>query len=192
MGKSVSINTMILSLLYTATPRDVRMIMVDPKMLEFSMYEGIPHLLLPVVTEPKKASLALKWAVNEMERRYRLLSDKGVRNIESYNKKLAAEAAELEELNSIPEADIIEELEEIVEEDGGALEPMPFVMDDDEKLEHNHLPYIVVVVDELADLMMVSRPRGGGAYRQLAQKARASGIHLILATQRLRWMSSPA
>ena len=90
-GKSVSINTMILSLLYTADPRDVRMIMVDPKMLEFSMYEGIPHLLLPVVTDPKKASLALKWAVNEMERRYRLMADKGVRNIDSYNKKLAAE-----------------------------------------------------------------------------------------------------
>jgi len=184
MGKSVSINTMILSLLYTATPRDVRMIMVDPKMLEFSMYEGIPHLLLPVVTEPKKASLALKWAVNEMERRYRLLSDKGVRNIESYNKKLAAEAAELEELNSIPEADIIEELEEIVEEDGGALEPMPFVMDDSEALEHTHLPYIVVIVDELADLMMVAGREVEEHIARLAQKARASGIHLILATQR--------
>ncbi len=96
-GKSVSINTMILSLLYTSTPKDVRMIMVDPKMLEFSMYEGIPHLLLPVVTEPKKASLALKWAVNEMERRYTLLSDKGVRNIDSYNKKLAGELLEQEE-----------------------------------------------------------------------------------------------
>ena len=106
-GKSVSINTMILSLLYTSTPQDVRMIMVDPKMLEFSMYEGIPHLLLPVVTEPKKASLALKWAVNEMERRYTLLSDKGVRNIDSYNKKLAGELLEQEEFNSVPEAEII-------------------------------------------------------------------------------------
>ncbi|HPX61700.1 MAG TPA: DNA translocase FtsK 4TM domain-containing protein [Deltaproteobacteria bacterium] len=185
MGKSVSINTMILSLLYTATPRDVRMIMVDPKMLEFSMYEGIPHLLLPVVTEPKKASLALKWAVNEMERRYRLLSDKGVRNIESYNKKLAAESEELAELRSLPEAEIIEELEELIEEDDGAVaEPMPFVMDDNEALEHTHLPYIVVIVDELADLMMVAGREVEEHIARLAQKARASGIHLILATQR--------
>jgi len=161
------------------------MIMVDPKMLEFSMYEGIPHLLLPVVTEPKKASLALKWAVNEMERRYRLLSDKGVRNIESYNKKLAAESEELAELRSLPEAEIIEELEELIEEDDGAVaEPMPFVMDDNEALEHTHLPYIVVIVDELADLMMVAGREVEEHIARLAQKARASGIHLILATQR--------
>ncbi|HEY3308013.1 MAG TPA: DNA translocase FtsK 4TM domain-containing protein [Desulfuromonadaceae bacterium] len=184
-GKSVSINTMILSLLYTATPQDVRMIMVDPKMLEFSMYEGIPHLLLPVVTEPKKASLALKWAVNEMERRYKLLSDKGVRNIESYNKKLAGEVLELEELNAIPEAEIIEELEELIEEEGAiANDPIPFVMDDAEVLEHSHLPYIVVIVDELADLMMVAGREVEEHIARLAQKARASGIHLILATQR--------
>ncbi|RII29580.1 MAG: cell division protein FtsK [Geobacter sp.] len=182
-GKSVSINTMILSLLYTATPQDVRMIMVDPKMLEFSMYEGIPHLLLPVVTEPKKASLALKWAVNEMERRYHLLADKGVRNIESYNRKLAGEALEQEELNNIPEAEIIEELEEIVE-DGAEAAPLPFVMDDAEVLEHSHLPYIVVIVDELADLMMVAGREVEEHIARLAQKARASGIHLILATQR--------
>jgi S-DNA-T family DNA segregation ATPase FtsK/SpoIIIE len=186
-GKSVSINTMILSLLYMFEPRDVRMIMVDPKMLEFSMYEGIPHLLLPVVTEPKKASLALKWAVNEMERRYKLLSDKGVRNIDSYNKKLAGEALELEEMNSsIPEEDIIEELEEIIEEEGGEVldDPMPFVKDDTEILEHVHLPYIVVIVDELADLMMVAGREVEEHIARLAQKARASGIHLILATQR--------
>jgi S-DNA-T family DNA segregation ATPase FtsK/SpoIIIE len=186
-GKSVSINTMILSLLYMFEPRDVRMIMVDPKMLEFSMYEGIPHLLLPVVTEPKKASLALKWAVNEMERRYKLLSDKGVRNIDSYNKKLAGEALELEEMNSsIPEDEIIEELEEIIEEDGGDVldDPIPFVMDDSEVLEHAHLPYIVVIVDELADLMMVAGREVEEHIARLAQKARASGIHLILATQR--------
>ena len=184
-GKSVSINTMILSLLYTATPQDVRMIMVDPKMLEFSMYEGIPHLLLPVVTEPKKASLALKWAVNEMEQRYRLLSDKGVRNIESYNKKLAGEALEQEEQRGLDDAEIIEELEEIVEE-GGELsnDPIPFVMDDVELLEHKHLPYIVVIVDELADLMMVAGREVEEHIARLAQKARASGIHLILATQR--------
>jgi S-DNA-T family DNA segregation ATPase FtsK/SpoIIIE len=186
-GKSVSINTMILSLLYMFEPRDVRMIMVDPKMLEFSMYEGIPHLLLPVVTEPKKASLALKWAVNEMERRYRLLSDKGVRNIDSYNKKLAGEALELEEMNSsIPEEEIIEELEEIIEEGGGEVldDPIPFVTDDTEELDHVHLPYIVVIVDELADLMMVAGREVEEHIARLAQKARASGIHLILATQR--------
>ena len=183
-GKSVSINTMILSLLYTSTPKDVRMIMVDPKMLEFSMYEGIPHLLLPVVTEPKKASLALKWAVNEMERRYQLLSDKGVRNIDSYNKKLAGELLEQEEHGSISDAEIIEELEEIVEDGEVSVEPIPFVVDDDVILEHSHLPYIVVIVDELADLMMVAGREVEEHIARLAQKARASGIHLILATQR--------
>jgi S-DNA-T family DNA segregation ATPase FtsK/SpoIIIE len=187
-GKSVSINTMILSLLYLFEPRDVRMIMVDPKMLEFSMYEGIPHLLLPVVTEPKKASLALKWAVNEMERRYRLLSDKGVRNIDSYNKKLAGEALEREELNSLPEAEIIEDLEELVEEGEGSVagmaEPAPPLPPGEEPLEHSHMPYIVVIVDELADLMMVAGREVEEHIARLAQKARASGIHLILATQR--------
>lgn len=186
-GKSVSINTMIISLLYTATPRDVRMIMVDPKMLEFSMYEGIPHLLLPVVTEPKKASLALKWAVNEMEQRYRLLADKGVRNIESYNKKLADETQELLQNQSIPEAEIIDELDELADEELDAsanLEPLPFVEDDEKELEHKHLPYIVVIVDELADLMMVAGREVEEHIARLAQKARACGIHLILATQR--------
>lgn len=183
-GKSVSINTMILSLLYTSTPKDVRMIMVDPKMLEFSMYEGIPHLLLPVVTEPKKASLALKWAVNEMERRYMLLSDKGVRNIDSYNKKLAGELLEQEEQGALSEAEIIEELEEIIEEGEAAVDPIPFAVDDIEPLEHTHLPYIVVIVDELADLMMVAGREVEEHIARLAQKARASGIHLILATQR--------
>jgi S-DNA-T family DNA segregation ATPase FtsK/SpoIIIE len=183
MGKSVSINTMILSLLYTSTPKDVRMIMVDPKMLEFSMYEGIPHLLLPVVTEPKKASLALKWAVNEMERRYQLLSDKGVRSIESYNKKIAGEL-EQEELNAVSDDEIIEELEEIVEEGDTPIDPIPFAVDDGDALEHTHLPYIVVIVDELADLMMVAGRDVEEHIARLAQKARASGIHLILATQR--------
>ena len=184
-GKSVSVNTMILSLLYTATPRDVRFIMVDPKMLEFSMYEGIPHLLLPVVTEPKKASLALKWAVIEMERRYRLIADKGVRNIDSYNRKLVAEEEELAS-HSVPEEEIIEELEEVMDgEDPTVLEePMPFVEDDCSALEHSHLPYIVVIVDELADLMMVAGREVEEHIARLAQKARAAGIHLILATQR--------
>ncbi len=184
-GKSVSINTMILSLLYTSTPKDVRMIMVDPKMLEFSMYEGIPHLLLPVVTEPKKASLALKWAVNEMERRYQLLSDKGVRNIDSYNKKLAGELLEQEEHGTASDEEIIEELEELVEEGNeAAADPIPFMVDNDVILEHSHLPYIVVIVDELADLMMVAGREVEEHIARLAQKARASGIHLILATQR--------
>lgn len=184
-GKSVSVNTMILSLLYTATPRDVRFIMVDPKMLEFSMYEGIPHLLLPVVTEPKKASLALKWAVGEMERRYRLLADKGVRNIESYNRKLAAEAEDLP-LSQVSDEEIIEELEEVLEGDTLPEDdaPMPFVVDDPVELEHSHLPYIVVIVDELADLMMVAGRDVEEHIARLAQKARAAGIHLILATQR--------
>ncbi|MDD2898263.1 MAG: DNA translocase FtsK 4TM domain-containing protein [Desulfuromonadaceae bacterium] len=182
-GKSVSINTMILSLLYTSTPKDVRMIMVDPKMLEFSMYEGIPHLLLPVVTEPKKASLALKWAVNEMERRYALLSDKGVRNIDSYNKKLAGELLEQEEFGTVTDAEIIEDLEELGES-GEEIDPIPFVVDDGDALEHSHLPYIVVIVDELADLMMVAGREVEEHIARLAQKARASGIHLILATQR--------
>ena len=185
-GKSVSVNTMILSLLYTATPRDVRFIMVDPKMLEFSMYEGIPHLLLPVVTEPKKAALALKWAVNEMERRYRLMADKGVRNIDSYNRKLQLEEEELAS-HTAPDEEIIEELEEVIEGEDSALpeEPLPFVEDDliDEQ-EHSHLPYIVVIVDELADLMMVAGREVEEHIARLAQKARAAGIHLILATQR--------
>lgn len=185
-GKSVSVNTMILSLLYTATPRDVRFIMVDPKMLEFSMYEGIPHLLLPVVTEPKKASLALKWAVNEMERRYKLLAAKGVRNIESYNRKLAVEEEERFSHDADDE-EIIEDLEEVVEGEDAVtqIEPLPFVVDDvSDDLDHGHLPYIVVIVDELADLMMVAGREVEEHIARLAQKARAAGIHLILATQR--------
>lgn len=175
-GKSVSINTMILSLVYTATPQDVRIIMVDPKMLELSIYEGIPHLLLPVVTNPKKAALALKWAVKEMERRYRLMSDKGVRNIDSYNKKLEREANE--------EAEVIV-VDEVVEEPDDDLEPeVHEFIQKDEELEHGHLPYIVVIVDELADLMMVAGREVEESIARLAQMARAAGIHLVLATQR--------
>jgi len=183
-GKSVSINTMILSLLYKFEPRDVRMILVDPKMLEFSMYEGIPHLLLPVVTAPKKASLALKWAVNEMERRYRLLSDKGVRNIDSYNKKLAGEVLDKEDSDALAEAEIIEDIEEIVEPGEESMVVQAVLDKDAEALEHAHMPYIVVIVDELADLMMVAGREVEEHIARLAQKARASGIHLILATQR--------
>jgi len=176
-GKSVSINAMILSLLYRADPRDVRLIMVDPKMLELSIYEGIPHLLLPVVTNPKKAALALNWAVREMERRYKLMSDKGVRNIDGYNRKLDKEEKEkssrkkLEPVNDTVVDLMEEELPEIEVADG-------------EELEHGHLPYIVVIVDELADLMMVAGREIEESIARLAQMARAAGIHLILATQR--------
>ena len=186
-GKSVSINTMILSLLYTAQPQDVRMIMVDPKMLEFSMYEGIPHLLLPVVTEPKKASLALKWAVNEMERRYKLLSDKGVRNIESYNKKLAGEALEQEEMNSSsPRPRSSRSWRRSSRKTGMRCRTTrsPLWWTIARCWSTVHLPYIVVIVDELADLMMVAGREVEEHIARLAQKARASGIHLILATQR--------
>jgi S-DNA-T family DNA segregation ATPase FtsK/SpoIIIE len=179
-GKSVSINTMILSLLYTATPNDVRIIMVDPKMLELSVYEGIPHLLLPVVTNPKKASLALKWAVEEMGRRYRLMADKGVRNIDSYNRELAREEKEVAELQSKATVSV-EEVEDLMESEEAAIREF---LAKEEQLEHGHLPFIVVIVDELADLMMVAGRDIEESIARLAQMARAAGIHLILATQR--------
>jgi S-DNA-T family DNA segregation ATPase FtsK/SpoIIIE len=178
-GKSVAINTMILSLLYTATPQDVRLIMVDPKMLELSIYEGIPHLLLPVVTNPKKASLALKWAVEEMGRRYRLMADKGVRNIDSYNKALEREEKETAE-NLARETVVVEEVEDPADDEAA----IQAFLDRDDELEHGHLPYIVVIVDELADLMMVAGREIEESIARLAQMARAAGIHLILATQR--------
>ena len=180
-GKSVSINTMILSLLYTATPQDVRIIMVDPKMLELSIYEGIPHLLLPVVTNPKKAALALKWAVKEMERRYRLMSDKGVRNIDSYNKKLEKDEKDAEDGEIIVVDEVVEEPHEEHEEHAAQIQEF---LQKEEELEHGHLPYIVVIVDELADLMMVAGREVEESIARLAQMARAAGIHLILATQR--------
>ncbi len=174
-GKSVSINAMILSLLYRADPRDVRLIMIDPKMLELSMYEGIPHLLLPVVTSPKKAALALNWAVREMERRYKLMADKGVRNIEGYNRKLAKEAEEPKKRRVATG----------LFDDGLAEELLPEIETvEDDPLEHGHLAYIVVIVDELADLMMVAGREVEESIARLAQMARAAGIHLILATQR--------
>jgi len=184
-GKSVAINTMILSLLYTSTPTDVRLIMVDPKMLELSVYEGIPHLLLPVVTNPKKAALALKWAVEEMGRRYRLMSDKGVRNIDSYNKELERSEKEIAE-NKARETVVVEEIEEPEDpEDMEAREAaIQAFLEKEDQLEHGHLPYIVVIVDELADLMMVAGREIEESIARLAQMARAAGIHLILATQR--------
>jgi len=159
-GKSVGINAMILSLLYKAEAHDVRMILIDPKMLEMSVYEGIPHLLAPVVTDMKQAANALNWCVGEMERRYKLMSKLGVRNLAGYNKKIV-EAAER-----------------------GELLPNPFSLTPDAPEPLDRLPYIVVVIDELADLMMVVGKKIEELIARLAQKARASGIHLILATQR--------
>jgi len=153
----------------------VRLIMIDPKMLELSMYEGIPHLLLPVVTSPKKAALALNWAVREMERRYRLMADKGVRNIEGYNRKLAKQEEEPKGRRPVAGAADDDPAEEFLPE----IETV-----DAEALEHGHLPYIVVIVDELADLMMVAGREVEESIARLAQMARAAGIHLILATQR--------
>jgi DNA segregation ATPase FtsK/SpoIIIE, S-DNA-T family len=179
-GKSVALNTMILSLLYTSTPRDLRIIMVDPKMLELSIYEGIPHLLLPVVTNPKKAALALKRAVDEMGRRYRLMADKGVRSVDSYNRLLEREEKEAADSRT-KELPPVEEPLEVGDDDEAAIQEF---LDRTEELEHGHLPYLVVIVDELADLMMVAGRELEESIARLAQMARAAGIHLILATQR--------
>lgn len=158
-GKSVCINAMLLSLLYRNTPETLRLLMIDPKRIELSSYEKIPHLLHPVVTEPKMATRALRWAVQEMELRYKLLADKNVRNIESYNRLMS-------------KADPRKESPEPAETENGTV------------LDHHHLPYIVVVIDELADLMMVASREVEEYITRLAQMARAAGIHLILATQR--------
>ena len=159
-GKSVGINAMILSLLYKAEARDVRLILIDPKMLEMSVYEGIPHLLCPVVTDMKQAANALNWCVGEMERRYKLMSKLGVRNLAGYNKKID-EATER-----------------------GELLPNPFSLTPEAPEPLARLPFVVVVIDELADLMMVVGKKIEELIARLAQKARAAGIHLILATQR--------
>ncbi len=169
-GKSVAVNTMIVSLLYRFTPEDVRLIMVDPKMLEFSIYEGIPHLLLPVVTDPKKAAQSLNWAVDEMERRYHLLATMGVRNIVTYNQRV-------EKLTKQCEADLAEG-KQLTE----ALQKMQ--IDENGTPKHQRLPYIVCIIDEFADLMMVASKDVETCVARLAHKARAAGIHLILATQR--------
>ncbi len=172
-GKSVSMNAMIMSILFKASPRDTRMIMIDPKMLELSTYEGIPHLLVPVVTDPKKAAAALANMVREMEDRYRLLHEKGVRNVDSYNRLIvqAREAAGEAE----PE-----------ESDDGDDEGAATSQDATSARggQHRHLPRIVVIIDELADLMMTVGREIEESITRLAQKARAAGIHLILATQR--------
>lgn len=169
-GKSVAVNTMILSLLYRMTPDQCRFIMIDPKMLELSIYEGIPHLLTPVVTEPKKAVVALKWAVKEMENRYRLMAKLGVRNIEGYNTRIR-EAKSSGEL-------LMRRVQTGFDPDSGKpiFESQPLATDP--------LPFIVVVVDEMADLMLVAGKEIEAAVQRLAQMARAAGIHLIMATQR--------
>jgi DNA segregation ATPase FtsK/SpoIIIE, S-DNA-T family len=169
-GKSVAINTMILSLLYRLTPDQCRLIMVDPKMLELSVYDHIPHLLTPVVTDPKKAVVALKWAVREMEERYKKMSKLGVRNIDGYNARLADAKAKGDTLSRTVHTGYDKESGEAIYEK--------------EELDLEPLPYIVIVVDEMADLMMVAGKDIEGAVQRLAQMARAAGLHVILATQR--------
>ncbi len=169
-GKSVAINTMILSLLYKLSPKECRLIMIDPKMLELSVYDNIPHLLSPVVTDPKKAVVALKWVVAEMEDRYRKMSKMGVRNIEGYNGKVAATLEKGEMFTRTVQTGFDDETGDPVFET--------------EEFEPELLPYIVVIVDEMADLMMVAGKEIEACIQRLAQMARASGIHLIMATQR--------
>jgi S-DNA-T family DNA segregation ATPase FtsK/SpoIIIE len=169
-GKSVAINTMILSLLYRLRPEQCRLIMVDPKMLELSVYDGIPHLLAPVVTDPKKAVVALKWAVREMEDRYKKMAKLGVRNIDGYNARLLEARARGEVLSRTVHTGYDPESGDAIYEK--------------EEFDQEPLPYLVVIVDEMADLMMVAGKDIEGAIQRLAQMARAAGIHVILATQR--------
>jgi S-DNA-T family DNA segregation ATPase FtsK/SpoIIIE len=166
----VAINTMILSLLYRLTPEECRLIMIDPKMLELSVYDGIPHLLSPVVTDPRKAVVALKWVVGEMEERYRKMSKMGVRNIEGYNGRVRDALEKGEMFSRTVQTGFDDETGDPVFETD---EFMPEI-----------LPFIVVVVDEMADLMMVAGKEIEACIQRLAQMARASGIHIIMATQR--------
>lgn len=169
-GKSVAINTMILSLLYRMTPEQCRLIMVDPKMLELSVYDGIPHLLTPVVTDPKKAVIALKWAVREMEERYSKMSKLSVRNIDGFNARLKEAKSQGETMARTVQVGFDHETGEPLYET--------------ETLDFSPMPYIVVIIDEMADLMMVAGKDIEGAVQRLAQMARAAGIHVIMATQR--------
>lgn len=169
-GKSVSINTMIVSLLYRMTPEECRLIMIDPKMLELSVYDGIPHLLSPVVTDPHKAVTALKWTVREMEDRYKKMSKVGVRNIEGFNARVAQAIDKGETINRTVQTGFDRETGEPIFET--------------EEMELKPLPFIVVIIDEMADLMMVAGKEIEGAVQRLAQMARAAGIHVIMATQR--------
>jgi len=215
-GKSVAVNGMITSILYSANPEEVRFIMVDPKMLELSIYEGIPHLLLPVVTDPKKAALALRWAVDEMERRYELLAKSGVRDIASYNAKIEAEQNKAKvdvALHETPskrskrlklvmadadgtehEVEVDAESAPLAAGDGAISEELAEEISakaaaaqqakENAEPPARKLPFIVIVIDEFADLMMVASKDVDTAVARLAQKARAAGLHLILATQR--------
>jgi S-DNA-T family DNA segregation ATPase FtsK/SpoIIIE len=168
-GKSVGVNAMILSILYRHSPAECRFIMIDPKMLELSVYDGIPHLLAPVVTDPKKAIVALKWTVREMEDRYRRMSKIGVRNVASFNERAREAIAKGEHFERTVQTGFDEAGRPIYES---------------EKLRPEPMPYLVVVIDEVADLMMVAGKDIEGAVQRLAQMARAAGIHLIMATQR--------
>ena len=169
-GKSVSVNTMILSLLYRLSPDDCKLIMIDPKMLELSIYEGIPHLLTPVVTDPSKAVVALKWTVREMEERYKMMSKVGVRNIDGFNARVSQALEQGQPITRTVQTGFDHDSGEAIYEE--------------EQLELSPFPYIVVIVDEMADLMMVAGKDIEGAIQRLAQMARAAGIHLIMATQR--------
>ncbi|MCV0394449.1 MAG: DNA translocase FtsK [Rhizobiaceae bacterium] len=169
-GKSVAINTMILSILYRMTPEQCRLIMIDPKMLELSVYDGIPHLLTPVVTDPKKAVVALKWTVREMEDRYRKMSKVGVRNIDGFNQRVAQAQKKGEQIRRTVQTGFDRETGEAIYET--------------EAFDLEAMPYIVVIIDEMADLMMVAGKDIEGAVQRLAQMARAAGIHVIMATQR--------
>jgi S-DNA-T family DNA segregation ATPase FtsK/SpoIIIE len=177
-GKSVAINAFVVSLLYKATPADVRVIMIDPKMLELSIYEGIPHLLLPVVTDPKAAATALRWAVKEMERRYRIMADLGVRNLANYNQK--TEQLQADPSHALPERLALAKAKRQAR---GELDPEGSVLDAKGDALVT-MPQIVVIIDELADLMMVAGKDVELCIARLAQMARAAGIHLVLATQR--------
>ena len=188
-GKSVSLNAMICSILFKAPPDEVKFLMIDPKRLELSGYEGIPHLLHPVVVDPKKASLVLRWAVEEMERRYRIISEVGVKSIEAYNQLRARASA-----RTGTAADLAERGETGKEESGGEERGSFRAGSPARKAAEEHsgkneplpdqLPYIVIIIDELADLMMVAQRNVEESLTRLAQMARAAGIHLILATQR--------
>ncbi|MEM9277522.1 MAG: DNA translocase FtsK 4TM domain-containing protein [Pseudomonadota bacterium] len=169
-GKSVAINTMILSILYRLSPEQVKLIMIDPKMLELSIYDGIPHLLTPVVTDPKKAVVALKWTVREMEERYKKMSKVGVRNIDGFNSRIAQATKKGERITRTIQTGFDRDTGEAIYET--------------EELDLEPMPYIVVVIDEMADLMMVAGKDIEGAIQRLAQMARAAGIHVIMATQR--------
>ncbi|MGQ3016157.1 DNA translocase FtsK 4TM domain-containing protein [Phenylobacterium sp.] len=168
-GKSVGVNAMILSILYRLAPDQCRFIMIDPKMLELSVYDGIPHLLAPVVTDPKKAIVALKWTVREMEDRYRLMSKIGVRNVASYNERAKEAAAKGEHFERTVQTGFDDNGRPVYES---------------ERIDPKPMPYLVVVIDEVADLMLVAGKDVEGAVQRLAQMARAAGIHLIMATQR--------